>query len=68
MGDKPCNSKQLSAFQLLVQPAKKKLVISDANTPKATPSKVKTSKKGHKMIGNTNVNVYVQALNRSKSK
>jgi hypothetical protein len=55
-------------------PQKKKLVISDINTPKnSTPSKALLLGKGRpdsKLGGaiSTNVNVYVQAVNHSKSK
>lgn len=55
------------------QPQRKKLIISDMNTPKNnTPNKVLLLNKARpesKLQGiSTNVNVYVQAVNRSKSK
>jgi hypothetical protein len=60
---------QVSSLQLVIHPNKKKLVISDLSTPKETPSKTLPSKKGQKMMGTTtNVNVFVNAMNRSKSK
>jgi hypothetical protein len=58
----------LSTVQLFLQPNKKKLVISDLGTPKETPNKRKAGKKSQRVLNNTNVNVYVQAMNRSKSK
>ena len=57
-----------NALQLSINPTKKKLMISDLATPKGTPSKTIGIKNDRKISGGTNVNVYVQAINRSKSK
>lgn len=43
-------------------------MISDLATPKGTPNKAIVAKNDRKISGGTNVNVYVQAINRSKSK
>ena len=61
---------QLNSLQLFIHPSKKKLVISDLSTPKETPSKNITTRKNHNHKGQmtTNVNVYVNAVHRSKSK
>jgi hypothetical protein len=48
-------------------PQRRKLIISEINTPKnTTPNKTHTMSKPGAI--NTNVNVYVQAVNHSKSK
>ena len=57
------------SFHLSINPnpQRKKLIIGEMGTPKVTPNK---SKRGNepKLRGNTNVNVFVQARNRSKTK
>ena len=58
---------QLNSVQLFIHPTKKKLVISDLSTPKETPNKTLNSRRGQKNL-TTNVNVFVNAMNRSKSK
>ena len=57
----------MNSLQLFIHPSKKKLIIEDMQTPKETPDKQTLSKKkGNNLT--TNVNVYVSAMNRSKSK
>ena len=59
--------RQLNSVQLFIHPTKKKLIISDLSTPKETPNKTLNSRRGQKNL-TTNVNVFVNAMNRSKSK
>lgn len=61
---------QQNSLRLFINPSKKKLVISDLSTPKETPSKSMTTRKNpqSKVPTTTNVNVYVNAVHRSKSK
>ena len=60
--------RQLNSVQLYLHPTKKKLVIGDVSTPRETPLKANMGKKTAKPVATTNVNVYVNAMNRSKSK